>query len=405
MELEVPMVDLADLLDRLCTVSPDRRPGSPGNHEAVDRVAGLLTDLGWAVEDPEFPVVCWEGSPGRLDLGGRSWPVVPSPYGLGWQGAAPMHPASAEGELGADHDGAILLLHGELCAGPLTPKGYPFYGFERDERIVRRLEGSGALAVLAITGRAPEIAGSVEPFALIEDGAFLVPTGNLSEADGVEVLGVLAMGDTPRSAVLDLPARRWPATARNIVARRGPPEGRVVLVAHIDSKPGTPGAIDNATGVVVLARVAELLVGASDDLGVELLIVNGEDHYSAPGEMAYLGTTDLSQVRLAINVDGAGYRGGPTAVSTYGSADRLDLTPLLAHGVVPGPSWPQSDHMVFAMAGCPAIALTSADFATVMEQVAHSPTDTPDLADLDVLESAARGIDALVRSVAKQEER
>ncbi len=399
------MVDPGDLLDRLCSVLPDRRPGSPGNRQAVDLVAELLTDLGWAVETPEFPVVSWEGGPGHLTAGEGTWPVESSPYGLGWQGTAPMHPVSTEDELVADHDGAILLLHGELCASPLTPKGYPFYGSERDERVVRRLEECGAVAVLAITGRAPEIAGSVEPFALLEDGAFLVPTGNLREADGAELLGVLAATGAPVSAVLDLPARRWPATARNIVARRGPQVGRVVLVAHIDSKPGTPGAIDNATGVVVLTRVAELLVGAPDDLGVELLIVNGEDHYAAAGEMDYLRTADLSQVRLAINVDGAGHRGGPTAVSTYGSADQLDLAPLLAHGLVPGPAWPQSDHMVFAMSGCPAIALTSADLATVMEQVAHSPTDTPDLADLGLLESAARGIDALVRSLATQEER
>jgi aminopeptidase YwaD len=404
------MVDLADLLQRLCSVRPDRRPGSPGNHHAVDLVATLLTDLGWRVETSEFPVVCWEGDLGHLATGGRTWPITPSPYGLGWQGRAPVHPVSMEGELAADHDGAILLLHGELCTAPLTPKGYPFYGSERDERLVSRLEECGAMAVLAVTGRAPEVVGSVEPFPLIEDGAFLVPTGNLREADGADLLGALAAGDAlgPAAlgpAALDLPARRWPATARNIVARRGPQDGRVTLVAHIDSKPGTPGAVDNATGVVVLARVAELLVGAPDNVGVELLIVNGEDHYAAPGEMDYLRTADLSQVRLAINVDGAGYRGGPTAFSTYGSADQLDLAPLLAQGLVPGPAWPQSDHMVFAMSGCPAIALTSADLATVMEQVAHSPTDTPDLVDPDLLEAAARGIDALVRSLVTPEDR
>jgi aminopeptidase YwaD len=263
------MVELGDLLDRLCAVLPDRRPGSPGNHQAVDLVAGLLTDLGWDVETPEFPVVCWEGYVGRLALGGRAWSVAPSPYALGWQGTAPVHPVSTEGELAADHD-----------------------------------------------------------------GAFLVPTGNLREPDG-----------------------------------------------------------------------SELLVGGPDDLGVELLIVNGEDQYAAPGEMECLRTTDRSQVRLAINVDGPGFRGGPNAVSTYGSADQLDLSPLLAHGLVPGPAWPRSDHMVFAISGCPAIALTSWDLTTVMEQVAHSPTDTPDLADLDVLESAARGIDDLVRSLAKEEQR
>ena len=392
------MLDLADLLHCLCSVQPDRRPGSPGNQESVDLVAGLVTGLGWQVLTPEFPVVCWSGSAGQLDLEGTSWPVSPSPYSLGWQGRAPVHPARIEGDLAADHMGAILLLHGELAAAPLTPKGYPFYGSDRDSRIVERLEGCGAVAVLAVTGRAPELAGSVEPFALIEDGAFRVPTGNLRETDGAELLTALGGAAPDRAGDLRMPSRRWPASARNVVARRGRQADRVTVVAHIDAKPGTPGAIDNATGVVVLTRVAELLADVPNDVGVELLFVNGEDHYAAPGEMHYLSSTDLTEVRLAINIDGAGYRGGPTAFSTYGAADDLDVTPLRAHGLIAGPSWPQSDHMVFAMAGRPAVALTSSDLETVMREVAHSSTDTPDLVDVGLLEDAARGIAALIRA-------
>ena len=392
------MLDLADLLHCLCSVQPDRRPGSPGNQESVDLVAGLVTGLGWQVETPEFPVVCWSGSAGQLDLEGTSWTVSPSPYSLGWKGRAPVHPARIEGDLAADHMGAILLLHGELAAAPLTPKGYPFYGSDRDARIVERLEGCGAVAVLAVTGRAPELAGSVEPFALIEDGAFQVPTGNLRETDGAELLTALGGAALDCAADLRMPSRRWPASARNVVARRGRQADRVTVVAHIDAKPGTPGAIDNATGVVVLTRVAELLADVPNDVGVELLFVNGEDHYAAPGEMHYLSSTDLTEVRLAINIDGAGYRGGPTAFSTYGAADDLDVTPLRAHGLIAGPSWPQSDHMVFAMAGRPAVALTSSDLETVMREVAHSSTDTPDLVDVGLLEDAARGIATLIRA-------
>jgi aminopeptidase YwaD len=386
------VLDLAGLLDRLCAVTPDRRPGSPGNHAAVELVAAQLSDVGWQVETPGFPVVCWEGQPGHLTLAGRTWPVDPSPYALGWQGRAAIHPACTEADLAADHGGAIVLLHGEMAGAPLTPKGYPFYGSERDTRIVARLEACGAMAVLAITGRAPEVAGSVEPFALIEDGAFLVPTGSLREAHGTELLAALA--ESPQGTAVDLllPSQRWTASARNIVARRGRQDGRVTVVAHIDSKPGTPGAVDNASGVVVVARVAQLLADAPSDAGVELLFVNGEDHYAAPGEQHYLATTDLAGVRLAINVDGAGYRGGPTAFSTYGSVDELDLAPLAAEGLVPGPPWPQSDHMVFAMSGVPAIALTSWDLTTLMQHVTHSAHDTPDLVDVALLEAAARGI-------------
>lgn len=398
------MLDLGGLLASLCAVRPDRRPGSAGNDAAVDLVAALLSDLGWQVRTPEFPVVCWQGEPGRLALGDRTWPVTPSPYALGWLGRAAVHPACTEQHLEAEHRGAILLLHGELAAAPLTPKGYPFYSSERDTRIVARLEQCGAAAVLASTGRAPETAGSVEPFALIEDGAFLVPTGNLLPDHGTQLLAALAEagGGQPSwqspAADLLLPSQRWGATARNVVACRGPQQGRVTVVAHVDSKPGTPGAVDNAAGVVVLARVAELLAQAPADIGVELLAVNGEDHYAAPGEQHYLAGAELGDIRLAINADGLGYRGGPTAFSSYGPVDEHDLEPLAAEGLVPGPTWPQSDHMVFAMAGVPAIALTSADLTSVMEQVAHSAHDTPDLVDVELLEAAARGIARVIRS-------
>jgi aminopeptidase YwaD len=380
-------MDLASLLAQLCAAGPDRRPGSAGNE---------------AVVCPRFPVLGWEGQPGTLTIAGQTWPVHPSPYAAGWRGAAPIRAAATEAELASDLVGSVVLLHGELAASPLTPKDYPFYSSERDERIIARLESSGAVAVLAATGRSPELAGSLDPFPLIEDGAFAVPTGNLTERDGGAVLACLPGRRPPVSANLDLPARRWESSARNVVATRGDQSGRVTVVAHIDTKPGTPGAIDNATGVVVLCRVGELL--ADWRAGVELLAVNGEDHYAASGELDYLAATDLSEVRLAVNIDGAGLRGGHTAWSAYGVPDDLDLSALAgAPGLQPGPPWPQSDHMVFAAAGRPAVALTSTDFARVMQEVAHSPDDTPGLVDVELIDQAARAIAALVRSMGRSD--
>jgi aminopeptidase YwaD len=390
-------LNLHGLLVRLCTVHPDRRPGSPGNDVAVDLAAAVLTDLGWQVECPQFGVVDWSGAPGALHVGDRTWPLQPSPYSLGWAGTAPIRAVEDEAGLGADHSGTILVLHGALAAAPLTPKDYPFYGSDRDARVVQRLERCGAVAVLAVTGRAPELAGSWDPFPLIEDGAFAVPTGNLRAADGESLLALLAGGAVP-PATVQLASRRWPSTARNVVARLGPPRGRVELVAHIDSKPGTPGAVDNAAGVVILLRVAELLARTPGPRpGVEIVLLNGEDYYAASGEREYLASTDLSEVRLAVNVDGAGYAGSGTAYSTYGLDEGTDLSALAP--LVPGPPWPQSDHMLFVLAGRPAIALTSSDMATVMGEVAHSPADVPDLVDPHVLEQAARAVAGLVRSL------
>lgn len=392
-------LDLASLLESLCAVEPDRRPGGPGNDEAVDLVASIWRASGWEVRTPQFPVVDWAGSPGSLHLADRTWELSPSPYGTGWHGSAPLHLAATESDLAADHRGAVLLLHGELTAAPLTPKDYPFYGSDRDARVVAALESCGAVVVVAVTGRAPGLAGAVDPFPLIEDGAFAVPVGDLRRADGDELVAAVAVPDDPVVTV-DLPAARWAASARNVIAGRGDQSDRITVVAHVDSKPGTPGAIDNAAGVVVLVRMAELLADLPDDArpGVELLAVNGEDHHQAAGEIDYLAHTDLACVRLAINIDAAGLRGTTTAFSGYGLPEGFGLDPLRENGLVEGPSWPMSDHMVFAMAGRPAIALTSDALDRVLDQIAHTPGDVPGLVDSALLEQAAQAVAALVRA-------
>jgi Zn-dependent M28 family amino/carboxypeptidase len=47
---------------------------------------------------------------------------------------------------------------------------------------------------------------------------------------------------------------------------------------------GTPGANDNASDVVVLLILAELLANDAGSLGLELVAMNGKNYYSNPGE-------------------------------------------------------------------------------------------------------------------------
>jgi aminopeptidase YwaD len=66
------------------------------------------------------------------------------------------------------------------------------------------------------------------------------------------------------------------------VARKGHADRRVVVFAHIDSRIGTPGANDNASGVASLLLLAQLLEDYRGSLCVELVAMNGEDYYSNP---------------------------------------------------------------------------------------------------------------------------
>ncbi|MGA7688203.1 MAG: M28 family peptidase [Jiangellales bacterium] len=403
--MTAPAALLADThLHELCGVSPDRRPGSPGNDVATGYVASELRSLGWQVDEQVFDVLDWSGSAGWVSAGRERWMVHPSPYASGAEITRPLAVARCAADLDIDLTGRIVLLLDELASEPLTPIDYPFYANAEHAAVIDRLVAGRARVVLAGTGRAPQVAGAVEPFPLIEDGRFPIATGNLTVADA-EALATHA----GRDVRVAMTAHRWPSHARNVVARLGAAQRRVLVVAHVDSKPGTPGAVDNASGVVVLLLLAGLLadrgLATGEDpggLGVELLVVNGEDCYSAAGELAYLGAheADLEAVHLVLNVDAVGYRAGGTAFSLYGLDDdsagvvRTALTgrPRLGEG----PTWFQSDHMVFAQRGRPAVAFTTDQLDAVMSEVIHTAHDTPAQVDVTLLVELAEALADLI---------
>jgi aminopeptidase YwaD len=395
-------------LQELCSVNPDRRPGSPGNDVATGYVAATLREAGWAVSEQTFDVLDWSGTAGTVRVGREQWAAHPSPYARGAEMPGRLVVARTLDELPGDLRGRVLLLLDDLAREPLTPLGYPFYGNDDHAALLQRLIEAAPRVVLAGTGTAPETAGAVEPFPLIEDGAFPIPTANLRTADA-EALAEHA--DT--SVRVQVSAHRWPSHARNVIARLGNERRRVVLTAHVDSKPGTPGALDNASGVVTLLLLAgELLsrIGtiALDELGVEIAILNGEDYYSAPGEVAYLDAyaDTLSEIVLAVNVDAAGYRVGQTAFSLYGVdsgaadvvRDRLSSSPRL----VEGEQWPSSDHMVFVQNGVPAVALTTDQLDVVLREVVHSSHDLPAQVDVTLLVEQARALLGLVEALVQR---
>ncbi len=175
------------------------------------------------------------------------------------------------------------------------------------------------------------------------------------------------------------------------------------MCAHIDAKPGTPGAVDNAAGVVALISVAERLARRDElPVGVELLAVNGEDHFAAPGERAWLAANEgrLDAIELFINIDGAGYRRGRTSFSFYNlDTDRADRSRQIFDGfddLIEGPPWYQSDHAIFAMQGRPALALTTEYGEEMLGELFHAPTDTPDQVATERILGVAEALEALI---------
>lgn len=98
-----------------------------------------------------------------------------------------------------------------------------------------------------------------------------------------------------------------PLRMTNLFARFNPnTQQRILLVAHWDTRPTAdqddddnrdkpiPGANDGASGVAVLMEIANVLKRQKPTVGVDLLLVDGED-YGPDGSDMYLGATHFAE--------------------------------------------------------------------------------------------------------------
>ena len=201
-----------------------------------------------------------------------------------------------------------------------------------------------------------------------------------------------------------------------------PRRARILVGAHYDSIPGSPGADDNASGVAALLAAARAL-GPRE--GVCYVAFDGEEHghVGSRALVAGLGGHRLEQVHVLEMVGYASREPGsqrnpspliqaPTVgdflglVGTHRSGPILDhvLATADCHAVpVQGlylPDVPlevirqishhllRSDHAPFWRAGLPALMWT--DTAEFRNPHYHRPTDTPETLDYEFLAGVTR---------------
>ena len=392
-------------LNKLCLEIPGRVVGSPGNHAASTIIRELLEQFGALTTTQRFDCLDYRSGEIRLTCGQESFKALISPYSNPCDIQAPLVQATSLDELrSGGFRGKLLLLSDEITREQLMPRKYVFYNPDTHKEINRLLEQQQPAAIITATGQNSELAGAPYPFPMIEDGDFDIPVAYLTDVEGQRLEKRIGQ---PVHLFMD--AQRIPSWAENVSASFGPSgQQRFVVCAHLDAKEGSPGAVDNAGGIVTLLLLAELLQDTPQCPSVEILAINGEDHYSAGGELAYLKLHEgkLNQIRLAINIDGAGFRGYTNALSFYGTEAAVEETAKKVMEEFPtlavGESWPQSDHMVFAMNQVPAIAITTQGFTEMEKQVAHTAKDHPDIVDTALLVEAARFIQKLILTLDKE---
>lgn len=399
-------VELNEIASRyLLYLSADletRRMGSAGNHAAAEFCARVLAAAGFTVITPGFNCLDWVTRGAACRAGAKNFTVHSSPYSNGCRVSAPLRVAgNMEDFYWLDCTGEVLLLTDALTREQLMPKGYPFYNPMPHQQFIDLLEKKAPAAIITATSRNPELAGGAYPFPLIEDGNFDIPSVYTTDRVGAR----LAQFED-QTVHLVSQAERVPSTGVNVVGRLNPyASEKIVICAHVDTKINTPGALDNAAGMVTVLLLADLLKEYSGQYGIELLLVNGEDYYGANGELLYLEQNEgqLSNIKLFINLDALGYNQGNTAFSFYNllEHDLASLRQQLARhdGLVEGEPWYQSDHAIFVMKGGAAIAVSSERFMEITRKFTHTPRDVPALVDTQKLVQAALTIKVMIDAI------
>lgn len=374
----------AACMDVLCNVKPNRRTGSPGNRAATDFFERTVLQSGYETDTTPFDCLDFTSGEATLKANGKAFDIHISPYSLGCSTTRPLEIATTLEELEkCPCEDKILLMKGEICKEQLMPKNFVFYNPEHHKKLYALLEEKRPAAIITATAKNPELVGALHPFPLFEDGDFDIPSAYCDESVGERIAA--CKGETFH---LKTEAKRMPATANNVLAVKNPSASeKIIVCAHIDAYGDSPGALDNASGTTVLLLLSEMLADYAGPYRIEILAFNGEDHYSAGGQMDYLKRygNELSKVKAVCNIDDVGYLQGKTTFSLYNFPEKLGekIRSIFERfdGIMEGDSWYNGDHMIFVQKEIPAIALTSENMSEMLANITHTSRDTPEKVD------------------------
>ena len=253
----------------------------------------------------------------------------------------------------------------------------------------------------------------------------------LAQWGTVETHEFLVRGKTHQNLILNLPALApLSLNGRGAGGELLPP---ILIGAHYDAVPGTPGADDNATGVAVLLEFARLFALQPTKYPLRLVAFDLEEYglITASGSSEYAAKLrqQKQQLRLMISLEMLGYcdaspnsqrypkplnyfypnqgnfialignlRTIPDLINLKGNIRKTGMPsewlPVPNQGKIL-PLTRQSDHAHFWDQGYNAMMVT--DTAMLRNPHYHKASDTIETLDLDFLTGVCRGLEFAIR--------
>jgi Peptidase family M28 len=359
------------LVETLAVSIGVRTAGSPEAARAAEAVADAFRAAGFEPRFQEFPLVGYDAEEPELEVDGERWSAGPCMY---------AHPTDGVVEGRVRHVGT------SRPDGPFPP-AHSFAVVDGAGRELARLEMS-------------PFGGEAIPFYSAARHIAAPPTAFISGADATRLLELEGATARVRIAGRFVPGR----TERNVVARlEGESADTIVVCAHYDSVWRGPGAIDNATGVEGVRRLAERFAsGARPSRSIEFCAFAAEE-IGLLGARVYVFEAgirgDLERIRGVVNLDCIAHGERLMVLASppellgraEGLARSLGLTEryetdftTVARGV---------DSVPFAEAGVPAATIVHFPYPEY-----HTPRERPELVDEQRLADAVELAAALVES-------
>ncbi|MGP4028691.1 M28 family peptidase [Actinomadura sp. 3N407] len=373
----VARVDARRALRHLKVLSDEigwRIAGTETEHRAARYIAWQLRGLGYQVELQPFPVADKYLAEIRAK-GERLWQCSASPQG------------------------AVATVSGKVVdVGPVTEvtgdvRGRPVLfdrviGMETEQ--AKAAADAGATAALIINARSTT-------YPERKPGSF---TPNLKEPVTIPVLGLAEYhGERIRAGARRLSfqvTHHSGLTSYNVLAERRAtfpnPEGKAVIVsAHYDSVPGSPGANDDGSGTVLCLELARVLKRLPTQQAIRIYLW-GSEEYGLVGARHYVKNLDEAGVKQItgcfqndmvatshppattywlLSVDGAD---NTTTAAVNAAARRLGYVDQTEGPVARG----SSDHEAFYERGVPAgnFSWRGDEAPSQLEPLYHTPEDT-----------------------------
>lgn len=367
-------------------ISIGERPvGSRAAMRAEDYAESTLRAAGFETRRDGYDCPDWSPASIRLRSEGRDIAgALANPFSPPAQASGLAAPVSSLDELAAlDMEGSIPVLGPELCPSPIMPKSFSVYNPDEHRCLVSIIEEKRPAALVAVSAFDEGIWPIFADHGLALSSA-TVPRSALSSMKAGSRLEFKLESRTRPSRA---------STVSGVSRGREPEAARILLCAHLDTKHYTIGALDNGGGVALLLAAAEVIGDRPHRADVEIVFFMGEER-DAAGEFAWLEARGggVADIGLAINCDGAGGSGGPTALSLFNFADKAKAELFsLAAGIgsfEPAEPWYEGDHYLFWPSGIPTIAASSHD-PHRYDRLIHTPRDLPGLVDEALLAELA----------------